>query len=81
MKKAIIILVLFLFVTSICWTDLGEELYWAVYDNYLTEAEELLEEGADVNLQEDDGDTALIWATSRNHIETVEILKNAGAEK
>jgi len=47
----------------------------------LTEAEELLEEGADVNLQEDDGDTALIWATSRNHIETVEILKNAGAEK
>ena len=41
--------------------------------------ERLLEAGANVNLQANDGWTALMWAAERGHTEIVELLINAEA--
>ena len=43
-------------------------------------ASRLLEAGADVNSQDDDGMTALIWATYKGYKEIVELLINADAD-
>jgi ankyrin repeat protein len=42
--------------------------------------EKLLEQGANVNAKDRDGETALMWAARRGHSETVKALINAGAD-
>ncbi|MBR2362711.1 MAG: ankyrin repeat domain-containing protein [Spirochaetaceae bacterium] len=41
---------------------------------------QMLESGADVNEEDEDGQTALMFAVSNNAIQSVELLLNAGAE-
>jgi ankyrin repeat protein len=79
MKKTIAILVILVFITSICFADLGDELLQAAEDGDLIEVEKLIEAGADVNLQDEWGNTALSEAVKKGYTEIVEILKNAGA--
>ena len=40
----------------------------------------LIENGADINLQDKDGDTALMWASNRSNKDVVEILIENGAD-
>ncbi len=79
MKKIIAILVILVFITSICFADLSDNLPGAVEDGDLIEVERLLEEGADVNLQDEWGITALLMAVKKGYTEIVEIPINAGA--
>ena len=64
---------------SVVWADLGDELIQAAHNNDLEEVERLLEAGADVNWQDEYGDTALYYAVMGGHISIVELLKAAGA--
>ncbi len=43
--------------------------------------ETLLEKGALVNAKDNNGETALIWATMNGHSEIVRLLKQAGAKR
>jgi ankyrin repeat protein len=56
-------------------------LMWAARNAYgLTEIVELLiNAGTDLNVQNDNGDTALIRATDKNYTEIIQMLKAAGA--
>lgn len=87
MRKAIIVLSLVVFIFSGCVSApiepgyLGDELILAVETGDLTEVERLLiNDGADVNSQDEDGNTALMEAAGNDHTEILEILKAAGAD-
>ena len=77
MKKVIIIL-LFLMFVSFVWADLCDELIQAAEDGNWAEVERLIEAGADVNVQNNYGNIALMYA-AEGYIEIVELLINAGA--
>jgi len=79
MKKTIITLLMLVIFCSVVWADLGYELLQAAEDGDLIEVEKLIEAGADVNLQDEWGNTALSEAAINGYTEIVEILKNAGA--
>ena len=50
---------------------------WAAINNYIEIVKLLLDSGADINKQDDDGYTALINAAFYNRIEIVKLLLNA----
>ena len=77
MKKIIIILILLVMLCSLVWADLGDELIQA---GDLAEVERLLEAGADVNSQNNDGRTTLLLASDWGHSKIVELLLSAGAD-
>ena len=58
---------------------LGEELSTAVEYGDLAEVKSLLDQGADVNLKDNSGYTALMMAVKMGHPDIAEMLKNAGA--
>lgn len=78
MKKLIIFLI-FIAMSPVTWADLGEELIKAVSDGDLAEVENLLDAGADVNLQNDIGVTALMMAVKEREPEIVVLLIAADA--
>ena len=55
-------------------------LFSAVTRNKVTEAIDIIEQGADINEKDELGNTPLIKAASRNFADMVEMLINAGAE-
>ncbi len=71
---------LFLMFVSFVWADLGEELIQAAENGDLTEVEKLLEAGADVNKQNNDGETALFFAAEHGYVEIAEKLIEEGAD-
>lgn len=56
-------------------------LQCAAYSGFLECVQILLEAGAEVNLQDDEGITALHWAASAGHLATVSLLLNSGMWK
>jgi ankyrin repeat protein len=52
----------------------------AAESGHTATVEALIQAGADPNLQNDDGWTALMWASGAGHTCTVEVLIGAGAK-
>jgi len=52
----------------------------AAENNNLEKVKKLIKAGANLDLQDDDGNTALIWASYSNYIEIVKELIKAGAD-
>jgi len=61
-------------------TELNEVLIRASETGRKGIVEKLLKLGANPNLKDKNGDTALIWATRNGHTDIVEMLLNAGAD-
>jgi len=59
--------------------NLGESLIGAVRNIDLNKIEELINSGVDLNYQDSNGDTALIWAVANDNFVIVELLIDAGA--
>ena len=77
----ILILVLaILIITDSSATASDTELFLqAVKRGDVAEVKKLIDEGTDVNAQNKEGYTALIWASNDGHTEIVELLEEAGA--
>ena len=58
----------------------SEKLMEACIEGNLEEAERLLEQGADVNVKDNDGETALIWAAYRGYTDIAELLIDKEAD-
>jgi len=54
-------------------------LYWACFHNQFKTAEDLLEHGASVNLQNQDGETAMFIATRVGNVDLIRLLLKWGA--
>jgi ankyrin repeat protein len=50
---------------------------WAAFGGHVEIVQELLQAGAKVNAKNNDGETALMWATWRGHDDIVEMLKKS----
>jgi len=61
------------------WIDYHDQAIWISRYNIQT-VRLLIAAGADVNAKDEDGNTALMIATSRGHVRTVELLIEAGAD-
>jgi len=79
MKKTIIVMISLVVICIAVWADLNDEFIEAAYNGDLAVVERLLEAGADVNLHDDNGKTALNYAVESGYTDTVELLKDAGA--
>ena len=55
-------------------------LMWAAQKGHIYTVRYLVEQGAEVNVQDKDGNTALMWAAQKGHIYTVRYLVEQGAE-
>ena len=60
---------------------INEQLFKAVELNKIEEVKKLIEKGADLNVVNENGATALHWASQEGHSEIVKILKEAGAKQ
>ncbi|CAK9007016.1 DnaJ homolog subfamily C member 21, partial [Durusdinium trenchii] len=58
----------------------GTPLFWAAFSGSVDVASQLLDAGADVNAQDDDGLTPLLVAAARDHGDVVRRLVAAGAD-
>jgi ankyrin repeat protein len=54
-------------------------LIWASYENRVEVVKLLIEGGANLNMGDSVGRTALTWASSWNQVEVVKLLIEAGA--
>ena len=66
--------------TSACSEKDTERLYTAAKQGNITTVKELIEKGVDVNTENNDGLTALHYASNGNHIELVKDLIKQGAD-
>ena len=55
-------------------------LMWAIIKGHIDIVKYLVEQGADLNAQDEDGWTVLMWAAQRGHIDIVRYLVEQGAE-
>ena len=60
--------------------NLNEQLFKAVKSNEIEEVKKLIDAGADVNVVNVDGETALYWASYKGRSEIVKMLIEAGAD-
>jgi ankyrin repeat protein len=60
--------------------NINEKLLEAVRLNKIEEVKKLIEKGADVNVVDEYGATALYWASYKGHSEIVKMLIEAGAD-
>ena len=58
----------------------GSDLYRAVWSGDVDTLKKLLAEGADVNVNDEDGDLLLHEAIWRDHLDVVQVLIDAGAD-
>ncbi len=61
--------------------NINEKLLEAVRLNKIEEVKKLIAKGADVNVVDEYGATALYWASYKGHSEIVKMLKEAGAKQ
>src|SRR5574343_628896 len=59
---------------------LNKLLFKAIQNKNISLIEELIDGGADPNVQDDYGDTVLIYASGKGHIDTVRLLLEKGAD-
>ena len=80
-SKILIALNLFLVVLSVaCGPDLNSQFIEAVENDDADKLRELLRSGADVNLQNEQGLSALVAMAMFNRVDVVDALLDAGAE-
>jgi len=65
---------------SVVYADQGAALIQAAGKNDLTQVQNLLEQGTDVNAKDDNGVTALMMASVMGHVEVVKRLLDKGAD-
>ena len=58
----------------------NKDIFTYIENNDIESVKNYINSGYDLNISDDDGDTALIEATFYNNIEIVELLLNAGAD-
>ena len=79
-KTIFALFVAFLTLVPACRQDVNSELLEAAKNGQTERVRGLLDAGADVDTQNDDGFTALKWAVVRGHTGTVQALLDAGAD-
>ena len=57
-----------------------KDIFKYIYINDIQSVKNYIDSGYDLNLQNNDGITPLIYATSNNKIKIVKLLLNAGAD-
>lgn len=81
MLRALLLTLLFIVPLSCTsYTSSGTELMEAAGKGDISRVNELLAKGADVNIKNNDGQTALMFASDRGHVETVKVLMDKGAD-
>ncbi len=58
---------------------INERFFRMVKENDLIEVKALLKAGADTNVRDEYGETALTWASAKGHVQMVGVLLAAGA--
>ncbi|WP_300747663.1 ankyrin repeat domain-containing protein, partial [uncultured Brachyspira sp.] len=79
MKKILAVLILISF-NLYSLTENEASFIEAAKNGDIKKVKELLALGADINIQNNGGDTALIWSAYYGHTETVKELIKAGAD-
>ena len=82
MKKVFLCVLLVALSISVAWGNATEDLVYAVMDKNTTprQVTALINAGADVNLRNKDGKTALMLAVVENDIEVIKTLIHFGAD-
>ncbi len=62
------------------WKEIDGSFLEAVKQGDLRDAEKLLEQGADVNVQDEDGWTALMFSAKSQNVEMAQMLMDNGAD-
>jgi|SRR5271157_6101415 len=65
---------------SVVYADQGAALIQAAGKNDLTQVQNLLEQGTDVNAKDDDGVTALTGTSFEGHFDVAKLLVEKGAD-
>ena len=81
MNKFLVLGIIISLTTISYGNDLDDALMDAVYEGNLAKVKELVENGADVNLTNKKGYTALMYASENGHTDIVEFLKSVGAKE
>ena len=81
MNKFLVLGIIISLTTISYRNDLDDALMDAVYEGNLAKVKELVENGADVNLTNKKGYTALMYASENGHTDIVEFLKSVGAKE
>ena len=78
MKKILIILIL-ISINLYSLTKNEEDFFKASIEGDINKVKELLALGIDINIQDEEGNTALMYASYKEHIEIVKELIKSGA--
>ena len=62
------------------WSSMPTNIVEAIMENNIHIAKKMLEEGMDVNMQNEQGDTALIIAVAKNRLDMTKLLVENGAD-
>ena len=81
MNKFLVLGIIISLTTISYGNDLDDALMDAVYEGNLAKVKEFVENGANVNLTNKKGYTALMYASENGHTDIVEFLKSVGAKE